>query len=191
VLRPIGPRGPRVYWFRRSVVIGLILVLIIVVAEACAGGGSAGKPPPKDHPVTHPTASPTSSQVAACDPTALTLVLSTDSDTYTVGQTPKLIGVFSNTASSACTLSVSPSAETWTVKSGPVKIWTTQGCTSSDLVKQVKIKAGGTKTISTFWDGDRLDPGCAKGPAALRGEYTLSGTLDGVKGKIAVFHITS
>lgn len=195
VLRPVGPRQPWVYWLRRAVIIGVILVLIVVLAEACSGG--SGKPAANSNsPGAHPSTSalsPTSSSdaVAVCDPTALKLVLSTDSDSYQVGQQPKLIGVFSNSSSSPCTLDVSPSKEIWTVKSGSDTIWTTHGCTSSGPVKHTTIKAGGTKTRSTIWDGHRLDPGCATGAAALAGEYTLHATLDGVKGQIAVFHITS
>jgi hypothetical protein len=195
VLRPVGPRPPWVYWLRRAVIIGVILVLIVVLAEACSGGSST-PPAASKSPGAHPSSSASSATssadaVAACDPTALKLVLSTDSDSYPAGQQPKLIGVFTNSSSSSCTLDVSPSTETWTVKSGSDTIWTTHGCTSSGAVKHTTIKAGGTKTRSTIWNGHRLDPDCATGAEALVGEYTLHATLDGVKGQIAVFHITS
>lgn len=199
VLRPVGPHEPRVYWLRRAVVIGLILVLIVVLTEAFAGGSS--KPPKKNRPVTHPSttttatssaSTPATTTVSACSPTALTLALSTDSDSYKAGQSVKLIGAFSNSGTSSCTLSVAPSREIWTVKSGTDTIWTSKHCVSSDLAKQVTIKAGGRNTVSTVWDGHRQDPGCASGAVALRGEYTLSATLDGMAAKTAaIFHVTS
>lgn len=190
---PVGPLQARVYWIRRAVVLGVILVVILIIAEACSGGGSGspggGRPAASRHHTQTPQ--PSRTPVPACDPSTLKLKLSTDTETYTSGQAPKLIGVFSNPTSTSCRLEMSPSQEIWTVKSGTDKIWTTQGCASSQIAKQVKLRAGATKMISTFWDGHRLDPGCAEGAVAQPGEYTLSGTLDGVKGSVAVFHITS
>jgi hypothetical protein len=190
VLRPVGPHQPGVYWVRRLAVLGviavIIAVLVIVFSGGSSGSGHAKPPPTSPSPTTTPT-----TQVTACDPSVVTLVMSTDSDTYTSGQTPKLIGEFSNPGTTACTLEEDPANQVWTVKSGPDLVWTTKGCTQSGTAKQVTIKAGGTKMVSTFWNGHRLAPNCAIGAVATAGEYTLHGTLDGVKGKIAVFHITS
>jgi hypothetical protein len=189
VLRPVGPLDPRVYWIRRAVLSGVILVVIIVIAVSCSGGST--KKPPATGPHTSPTTSASPpAQLAACDPTALTLTLSTDSETYTSGQAPKLIGVFANTTSVGCKLTVAASNEDWTIKSGTAKVWTTQGCSTSTVAKQITIRAGATKMVSVFWNGHLLDSGCASGAVATAGTYTLNATLDGVKGKIAVFHIT-
>jgi hypothetical protein len=189
VLRPVGPLEPRVYWIRRAVLFGAVLVVILVIAVSCSGGSS--KKPPAAGPGATPTSSPPATQLSACDPTALTLTLSTDSETYTSGQAPKLIGVFANNSSTSCKLSVSPSQEIWTVKSGSAKVWTTQGCTSSAVAKQLTIRAGATKMVSVFWNGHLLDSGCASGEVASPGTYTLNATLAGLHGATAVFHITS
>jgi hypothetical protein len=201
VLFPVGPHEPRVYWLRRAVLVGLILILIVVLIEVFSGGSgkAAAK---KGHPVIHPStsvspsttpSSPTATgQVAACDPTTLNLVLSTDSDSYTSGHAATLFGAFSNPGATACTLSVAPSQEIWTIKSGPPTVWTTKGCTSSTAAKQITIKAGGTKKVSIVWNGFRsADTGCGNGPVATAGEYTLHATLDGVTAPhAAIFHIT-
>jgi hypothetical protein len=134
---------------------------------------------------------PATTQTSACDPSQLKLVLSTNSDTYTAGQTPTLIGEFTNSSSAACTLSTGPSNQVWRITSGTDKIWTTKGCTTSGATKQLKLKAGGHKMVSIGWDGRRLEAGCAVGSVALPGEYVLRATLSGVKGQPAVFHITS
>jgi hypothetical protein len=203
VLFPVGPHEPRVYWVRRAVVLVIVLVLIIVLVEIFSGGSGKAKAN-KDKPVAHPSTStsapatttsspPATTQVAECDPNSLKLVLSTDSDSYKSGQTAKLIGTFSNPSTAKCTLSVAPSQEIWIIKSGPPTVWTTQGCTASKPAKTVTIKAGGTKEVSIFWDGFRsAASGCANGPVATAGEYTLHATLDGVTApKAAVFHITT
>ena len=192
MLRPVGPHRSRVYWLRRAWVLGLIVVVIVLLVELLSGGSS--KPDAKTPPTPTTTPTPTTSssaQVAACDPSTLTLVLSTDSDTYTSGQTPKLIGELSNPTTTTCTLSRSPANEIWTVKSGTDTVWSTKGCASTTPVKTTTLKAGATKTLSIFWDGHRINSDCSEGDVALAGEYTLHATLDGVKGKVAVFQITS
>jgi hypothetical protein len=196
VLRPVGPLEPRVYWLRRATLITIVLVLIIVLAESCGGGGGKKNGGKKNGAVVHTTTSPkptpSSTQLAACDPTALTLTLSTDATSYSMGQEPKLIGTFHNPGTSACTFSLAPSHEDWTIKSGSDDIWSTTGCASSQLVKGVTIKADGKKKVSITWDGRRLADKCAAGDPAQPGEYTLSATLDGVTAATAaIFHITA
>jgi hypothetical protein len=191
VLRPVGPREARVYWFRRAVVIGLIVAVIIVLVVVLSGGSSkptAKKPAPTP---TQTTTSPPASAITACDPSTLKLVLSTDKDIYTLGETPTLVGEFSNPSATPCLLASSPSTQTWTVKSGTALVWTTKGCTTTGPTKQLRIKAGGRRQVSIVWDGDRNDSNCAVGAAAQAGTYTLHATLDGVSAPEAVFHITS
>jgi hypothetical protein len=191
VWRPVGPHEPRVYWVRRTVVLVVLVVVVVVLALVLSGG--SGKAPAAHGGTSPPTSPPatTTATTSACDPSLLTLVLSTDSETYTSGQTAKLVGVFSNPGTTACTLASDPATEIWTVKSGSDKIWTTKGCAKNTPVQQLTIKAGGTKTLSVFWNGRRQDPDCAVGDVALPGTYVLSGKLDGVKGQPAAFHITS
>jgi hypothetical protein len=194
VLHPVGPLGARVYWLRRAVLIGVVVVLVVVVIVVFSGG--SGKPKAKSPPPTHPTTTTSSSppptkQTSACDPSSLKLVLSTDSDTYTAGQTPTLIGEFTNSSSTACTLTTSPSQQIWRITSGTDKIWTNKGCTTAGASKQLKLKAGGTKMVSISWDGRRIESGCTPGSVVLPGEYVLHATLNGVKGQPAVFHVTS
>lgn len=194
MLRPVGPFGPRVYWLRRAVLLAILAVIIIVIAEACSGGSKSPSPRASNTPKAHPHQTNSSSppvKAAACTPSGLTLALSTDSGTYTSGQAPKLTGVFTNSTSTACKLTVSPSQEFWTVTSGTDTIWTTRGCTQSQAARTIKIAAGATKMVSIFWNGHRLDSGCTEGVAAAPGTYHLSATLDGVTGTKATFHITS
>jgi hypothetical protein len=195
VLRPVGPHEAWVYWVRRAVLVGVIVV-ILVVAIVVFAGGSPSKPRAKS-PGPSPTVStststtPATTQVSACDPSALKLVLSTNSDTYPAGQSPTLVGEFTNSASTACTVSIDPANDVWRITSGTDRIWTTKGCASKGTTKQLKLKPGGTKMVSIAWDGRRLTSGCDEGTVALPGEYVLRATLNGVKGQPAVFHITS
>ncbi len=194
VLWPVGPHEPRVYWIRRGVLLVVIVAIVVVLVNLLSGGGSK-KPTTGHHssPTPSTSTSPPSTPpaVAACNPSVITLVLSTSASGYTSGESATLIGSFSNPSTSPCRLTSTPSNEAWTITSGSDHIWTTKGCPSTLPAKTIKIKAGGTKTITTVWDGHRLDTGCAAGSAALPGEYVLHATLDGIKGKPAVFHVTS
>jgi hypothetical protein len=194
-MRPVGPRGPVIYWVRRGVLILVVLVLVVLLAKACSGGGSSPTPAPSTHPtptVTTSTSQSTAPTVTACSTSALTLTVDTDSSTYTAGQAPKLIGVFANNTSSACKLTLSPAEEIWTVKTGTALIWTTQGCAASTPAETVKIRAGATKMVSIFWPGYVQSSDCGRGAVASPGEYTLDATLDGVHAeRRAVFQITS
>lgn len=195
MLRPVGPHEARVYWVRRAVIVGLIAVLIVVLVTVLSGGSSkkpAAKPTPTPTPTPQTSTPATNNAVLSCNLEVLKLVLSTDSDTYTSGESATLNGVITNPGTVPCTLDVTPLHETWTVTSGADKIWTTKGCSkSSSKGKPIRIKAGGTRTISVAWNGHRLDPGCTSGSAALPGEYVLRASLDGIKGQPAVFHVTS
>jgi hypothetical protein len=194
VLRPVGPRQPWLYWVRRLVLLAILVVVIVALAKACSGGGSSKQPDAKT-PTTTPQSSspPPTTQVSACDPSVLELELSTDATSYASGSPVKLIGTFTNPGATDCTLQKYAATEFWTVKSGPVKIWTTKGCAPADAVaKEVTIKAGGTKKVSVTWPGYRTgSTPCSTGPVAEAGEYTAGATLDGVKApKAAIFHIT-
>jgi hypothetical protein len=196
VLRPVGPLQGWVYWVRRAVVLGVIVAIVVVLVLVLSGGSS--KPPATHHhtppaPTTSASTSPTATAVAACDPSVLKLVMSTGIDVYPTGQSPKLIATFTNSGTVSCTLDLRPSQQVWTVSSGADQIWATTGCTKAAGLKgkQETITAGGTKTVSAVWDGHRIDPGCAEGDVALPGTYHLHGTLAGVTGQPATFHISS
>jgi hypothetical protein len=195
VLRPVGPHESRVYWLRRAVLLGVIVVIVVVLVAVLSGGSAKPKAKPKStpHPSTTTSSPAANTQVAPCSPAALKLVLSTDSDTYTSGDSAQLVGAFTNPGATPCTLALTPASEVWTITSGADKIWTTKGCSKLGPTqsKTIHLKAGGTKNVSLSWDGHRVDTGCTDGTAALAGEYVLRATLAGVKGKPAVFHVTS
>lgn len=194
LLRPVGPLEPRIYWIRRAVLLTAILVVVLLLATQCGGGGGGSHPPSTGATTPSPHNTPTttaSATVVACDPSVLTLTLSTDLAQYTIGQSPQLIGVVRNSGTTTCTFATSPKTEIWTITSGSDKIWTTKGCATSTTTKTLHIKPAATKKLTTVWNGHRLDPGCAEGAVAQPGEYVLKAKLDGIKGAPAVFHIAS
>ena len=194
VLDPVGPLPPRVYWTRRVFVIGVpLFLLILIIAVSCSGGG--GKPA-ANGPNPRTSNSPAAPQ--PCTTTDVVLTLATDHDgtsgnpTYTIGETPKFTGTFTNRSANACTLSYSTANEDWTVVSGTTTIWTTKGCTSSTAkTKTVTLAAGGTKTRSITWDGKEYTK-CQPTTTLQPGQYVLRADLDGHQPAAGtVFQMTS
>lgn len=186
VLRPVGPLGRRVYWIRRCVLLGAIVIIILLVATQCAGGsgggGNAGGNTGAGHPSTAPTnTQPTKPAIGACAPHALKLSVSTDTTTYTSGQAPTLTATLTNTSSTTCKLARSVDAENWTIASGPATVWTTQGCSSgaTPVPAQAKIAAGATKQIHMTWNGN-VRVRCKDTHVAAPGHYKLTATIDGI-----------
>jgi hypothetical protein len=197
VLRPIGPHEPRVYWIRRGIVLAVPLIIILLLATTCGGGGGGGgkkKSGGGATPVITPSNTPTKTVVPACTTTQLKLTLTTDTEQYTPGQAPQLIGTFKNADGPTCKLARSADDEDWTIQSGTPTVWTTHGCSSSDtsIPKSIKITAGGSKIVKTTWDGKLRTSDCTESDVAQPGTYTLHATLDGVAAASPhVFHIIS
>jgi hypothetical protein len=121
----------------------------------------------------------------------VSLTLSTDTKSYTSGQSPRLIAAFANNGAAKCKLARSAANEVWTIKSGPATVWTTQGCPESKVPKQIKLVPGVEKTISIFWNGRLRNSSCQEGAVASAGHYAFDANLDGVPGKEALFTISA
>jgi hypothetical protein len=193
VLYPVGPQPPRVYWFRRLVVLGVPLILILIIAISCSGGG--GKPTngaggTGTNPTTTPTGTASSDQNAACIPGDLSAVLDTDAQgsIYPVGATPHFTATITNVSSSSCKFTSTTSNEIWTVWTGPRKFWTTAGCPQSDTTSTKKLDPQSSLQLSITWDGTAQEPNCKSGDPAQAGTYVLHARLDGVKAQQVVFH---
>lgn len=190
-MRPVGPLPPRVYWIRRCIVLGVILIVILLLATQCGGGGGGGGGRTGGGANPNPSTSTTvTTSVAACAPTALKVTVSTDTTTYTTGQAPSLTATIANSGTTTCKLARLASNEIWTIKSGQPTVWTTQGCATDPVPAQLKITAGATKQIRTTWNGHLRGADCQDGAVAQPGTYRLYATIDGVKAtNPAIFHI--
>lgn len=189
-MRPVGPLPPRVYWIRRSIVLGVVLIVILLLATQCGGGGGGGGGTNTGGSHPDPTTSSTPPTVSACTTTNVNLTVSTDTTTYTSGQAPTLTATFANTGTTACKLTRDVSNEQWTIKSGTPTVWTTKGCPADPVPAQLKIAAGATKVVHTTWDGHLRGTDCKDASVAQPGTYRLYATIDGIKAaNPAIFHI--
>src|SRR5947208_13702273 len=126
LLHPVGPQPPRIYWLRRALLLGVVLIAVLAAAYACTGGSSNGGAGPRaDGPGPVPTTtSPTPAPVVhRCGPKRLHVEAATDADTYPVGSAPRLTAVVSNASDAACRLATQPSARSWSVSSASDQVW--------------------------------------------------------------------
>ena len=190
VLRPVGPLGPRVYWTRRLVLLGVLAVLVAAVAIACSGGGS--KPRRTASPIPSPSPHATSSgSNGRCGNGDLEVVASTDADKYAPGTLPRLTVTIRTRGAGSCVLVESPSARTWTIVSGTDQIWSTAGCQSGHIASRTVLKPGAAIHHTIVWNRHRSTQKCAVSTSATPGTSQLTVIVNGVRSQPAVFHLTA
>jgi hypothetical protein len=192
LLHPVGPLPERVYWTRRLVPLGAVLLLVLVVALACSGGSG---PPRHASAAPTPSATPSSASPSAsngrCGRDQIAVVASTDATSYPAGVLPVLRVTIRNTGSARCVLVESPSTRTWTIISGTDRVWTTAGCNASHAAARTPLPPGGSSTHALSWNRHRSGRNCTTSTAtASPGTYQLVVTANGVTSAPAVFHLT-
>jgi hypothetical protein len=176
---PVGSQPSRVYWRRRAVVIGaLVLVLVVIVLIAVRpGAGSEASPAPTPTtsspvaadaphssadatPAATPTATPTpvatSTANGTCTASQITLKPVTDRTTYTSLQQPQISMSITNNSATTCTMDLGSSQQVLTITSGPETYWTSKDCQVNGTHQNVKLTAGQTLTTPAIaWDRTR------------------------------------
>ena len=193
VLHPVGPLPPGAYWFRRGV---LLAVLIAVVAGGWfllgGPGASTASPPASPGPTSHPTTStststtptptPTVSVSHSASPAAVTLCpdsvirveAETDAASYAPGVDPKLTVAVTNTGKVACKRDIGRAAMSLVVSLGSTRIWSSDDCSPGGEPAVDVLKAGQTFSSTVVWNRTSSKPGCPSGqPAAAAGSYDL------------------
>lgn len=195
VLRPVGPREPRVYWIRRALVLAVPVLVIALLAYGCSGR-APGRPSPSASGRTAASSSPppSAAAVGACSATDLVVSASTDAVRYSAGVAPQLKVTIRTKRAAGCVLTAGAGASTWAVYSGSDLVWTTAQCpVPVGRTAAARLDPAHPVARVAIWDRRRSVKGCsAAGRAAAQpGTYQLFVTVDGVKAGPAVFHLTS
>ena len=192
LLRPVGPRPPRVDWTRRLVLLVVVAVVVVIVAKACSGGSAPSGSPTAgatDSPAA--TASPTAAAVPDCLRRDLTVTAATDASTYPAGSSPRLSAVVRNVSDHTCRFRTSPGDRVWTIVSGSDQVWTSADCAGKGAIARSRLKAGKTIAYTLVWNRHRSAKDCpVDTPQAPRGTYQLHVTVNGVAADTVVFHLT-
>ncbi|WP_336644330.1 hypothetical protein [Microbacterium sp. USHLN186] len=107
-------------------------------------------------PSAEPEPSPTPG-IAACTASDVTVVATTDADTYPAGELPKLSITLTNTGTEDCTMNVGSSTQKFTVTSGSDVWWRSTDCQSEPSDFIATLEAGKTVTSAdpVVWDRTR------------------------------------
>ncbi|MGN7191973.1 hypothetical protein [Curtobacterium sp. MCBA15_004] len=178
---PVGPESSRVYWRRRALVLGVLLLVVVVVVLIVVGRGSgatsatgpsaspsasaspAASSAKSDAAGAADAASPSPSASAAAagdgdtctkDDIALKPVL--DKSSYGPTEDPKIAMSITNTGSTTCHMDLGSAQQVLTISSGDEQYWSSKDCQTNGTSQDVTIKAGQTLTTpSITWDRTR------------------------------------
>lgn len=189
VLHPVGPNPPRVYWFRRFVVVvGLVVVLgalsAIIWAIGFRDGGTAATATGLAAGTTPAATSPSDDGAVIpvdCAPADLELTLASDAEQYPEGANPVLQGFVTNTGSNPCTVDAGDAAREVVISSGTDRIWSTKDCATVDTAsRQLLLAPGARDPFEIEWSRIRSADGCPVDlPAPRAGTYQVNATLLG------------
>lgn len=203
-MHPNGPEPSSVYWIRRAAILVVLLTVLLGVwwlFGAVLGGdsstptaatattdadapatttGELGTDLPADAAITAPV-TPTDPQ--ACPNSVISVEATTDSSTYSVGETPRLTLSITNTGDVACTRDVGPKANELEITSGGYHVWSSDDCNASDKSKISLLEPGQTVASAITWNGRLSQKGCpeGKGAKAKAGRYDVQGRNGKVK----------
>lgn len=197
VLHPVGPRGPRVYWVRRLVVIALVVVLVVgafLVAQALRGGAAGpsdgGQPAVTDVPTDSAAEDVAAEGPAACAPTDLAVTLTTDAGSYAPGTPVVLTVAITNNAATSCTVDAGEASREIVVTSGTDRIWSSFDCPTEPAERLLLLPSGARDEVAITWGRTRSAAGCpADQPAPRAGTYTAVASVAGAASTAAVFDL--
>jgi hypothetical protein len=160
-------------------------------ANAAVAPAVGAKNPPVAAPAVTPAVAPAAVAIPGCTQSDLAVDLRTDSDSYAGKAKPKFYIGVSNIGQAPCQVDLGSVALSFTVKSGPDRIWSSRDCQGKGS-HDIRTLAPGQKLWGrSVWSKVRSAKGCPDDePAAQPGTYLLTGSAAGVKAqKRVVFRI--
>jgi hypothetical protein len=152
----VGPLPPAVYWRRRALVLGALLLVVIVLSYSCGGSGESGASPHTDNatsaatsPSTATTPPPANGEPTSAAPTGATPVASATAAAAATG--PCTDAEMSVTPIPAKTTAVAGSSISIRLKIKNVSNRTCRRDVGADL-QELRIVKGGT--AEKVWSSD-------------------------------------
>jgi hypothetical protein len=205
-MQPNGPEPASVYWIRRGAILVVLLTVVLglwwlfgailggdsstptaadtAAADTDAGTANTdladGTDTPADGAATVPL---TPAEPTECANAVIRVDATTDSSTYSIGESPRLTLSITNTGDVACTRDVGPKANELKITSGGYHVWSSDDCNASNKSKVSLLEPGQTVASAITWNGRLSQKGCpeGKGAKAKAGRYDLQGRNGKVK----------
>jgi hypothetical protein len=202
----VGPLPAGVYWRRRAIIGGALLIVVLMLWAQCSG------PDPKRTPTS--AQSPSTSQTPAADPTptvqtpttgdavtsapassassapavASTLPVCADADLSLVAapeQPVQFRGAYlkftikiKNISARECTRDLGADFQELYLQVGALKMWSSDHCDAPHGSQPTTLKPTIEVSFSTTWNGKATNNGCANREVPPAGKYELVGRLD-------------
>ena len=212
LLRPVGHLPASVYWFRRGLVLAVVVVLVFLISRLFSGGGDAqntaatdpqpnptGAPPasaPSTSPSTTATRTPTPKPTKTTPPADLACKGSDISIDALPGNRKIVSGSVLNfviqltPVDDECKAMISDDKLTVTVTSGNDLIWSTSQCSKAIQSATLVVAKGKQAAVTVPWNGHRSGPGCLPGqPVAKPGTYVVKAEYDGHLSSAQAFQV--
>ncbi|WP_371405442.1 hypothetical protein OHA10_07530 [Kribbella sp. NBC_00662] len=212
LLRPVGHLPASVYWFRRGLVLAVVVVLIFLVSRLFSGAGDAqntaatdpqpnpsGAPPasaPSTAASTTPTRTPTPKPTKTTPPADLACKGSDIRIDALPGNRKIVSGSMLNfvvqltPVDDECKATISNDQLAVTVTSGKDLIWSTSQCSKVIQTATLVVAKGKQAAVTVPWNGHRSGPGCLPGqPVAKPGTYVVKAEYDGHLSSAQAFQV--
>ncbi|WUJ73189.1 hypothetical protein OG809_07935 [Kribbella soli] len=212
LLRPVGHLPASVYWFRRGLVLAVVVVLVFLVSRLFSGNGDAqntaatdpqpnpsGAPPasaPSTSSSTTPTRTPTPKPTRTTPPADLACKGSDVRIDALPGNRKIVSGSVLNFVvqlapiDDECKAAISNDKLTVTVTSGNDLIWSTSQCSKVIQNATLVVAKGKQAAVTVPWNGHRSGPGCLPGqPVAKPGTYVVKAEYDGHPSSAQAFQV--
>lgn len=182
LLQPVGPQPAAVYWRRRGVVVGgVLLVILILIMIWPSGGGSApvAAPTATESAAASASASPTASGtgVVACADSDIDITTTVEPAEPVVGSSVRFVMSIKNISDRDCTRPVGTTDTSFTVSSGGYRVWSSDDCSPAGEAKTETIPKGQEYVLESTWPGVITEPGCSSTQLpAKAGSYEVVAT---------------
>lgn len=189
MLEPNGPLPPEIYWRRRLLAIGALIValaLIIWLAMMLLRGGGGDAKDPKaaaasstsvsasgaaattgpsgaNPPASGTVNSTASGTPAQCPDQSLAVKVSVGQPTYKAGEQPVFTIVITNISTAACTRDMGSGLQQVWVQSldGQRRLWSSTDCDQGGPADVRTLNGGQQAAFTLTWSGTTSQPGCA------------------------------
>ncbi|MEU6581897.1 hypothetical protein [Nocardia sp. NPDC046763] len=219
MLEPNGPLPPEIYWRRRAVAIGAMvlgLALVIWVAFALLKGGGDHKTDAKAttssaaataKPASSPSSAPDPSSakpsgaipsaaapaaLGQCPDQSLAVKVTVGQPTYKVGEQPQFGIVITNISSAACERDMGSGLQLVQVQSldGQRRLWSSTDCYPDGTAEIRTLAPGQQAAFTVTWSGATSQPNCAGDRVPVpAGPYTVVAQLGSVRSAPEPFNL--
>ncbi|MBF6144482.1 MULTISPECIES: hypothetical protein [Nocardia] len=216
MLEPNGPLPPEIYWRRRLLAIGALIVALALViwlalmllrgggddkdpkaagatsTSAKAGGSTTADPSGSKVPASGTVNATASGIPAPCPDQSLAVKVTVGQPTYKAGDQPVFTIVLTNISTAGCTRDMGSGLQQVWVQSldGQRKLWSNTDCDQGGPADLRTLNGGQQAAFTLTWSGTTSQPGCAGDRVPVpAGGYAVVAQFGSVRSAPETFNI--